>query len=129
MTPAEIEAAFVAAGRARSLVWLAEPAGRYRVVEPYLLFCSSTGKRLLHCFQVGGYSSGGMPRGWKNAQPSAFDDARIVDRRFTPREEYNPFNREIFPTVVFAIPTRGGEQRLPDAGEACGPAGGDGAGE
>jgi hypothetical protein len=47
-----------------------------------------------------------------------------VDQRYTPREDYNPFNEEMFPEVVFAVPTRDGRTRMPDeVGEpAPGPA-------
>lgn len=109
----EVERTFIAAGKALSLVWLTEPSGRYRVVEPYMVYCSTTGKRLLHLYQIGGYSSGGVLRGWKNPEVDSFDSAQIVDQRFTPREEYNPFNEQMFPEVVFAVPTRKGEQRMP----------------
>ena len=114
MEPEEVEATFIAAGKALSLVWLTEPSGRYRIVEPYMVFISSTGKRLLHCHQIGGYSAGGMLRGWKNPEVTAFDGAQIVDQRFTPRDEYNPFNEEMFPDVVFAVPTADGRQRMPN---------------
>jgi hypothetical protein len=115
MTSAEIESVFITAGKALNIIWLTEPSGRYRIMEPYMVFCSTTGKRLFHCYQIGGYSSGGVLRGWRNPETSAFDSAQIIDQRFTPREDYNPFNEEIFPEVVFAVPTREGEQRLPDA--------------
>jgi len=111
MTTEEVEAVFIAAGKTLSLVWLTEPSGRYRIVEPYMVFVSSTGKRLLHMYQIGGYSAGGILRGWKNPEVEVFDSAQIVDQRFVPREEYNPFNQEMFPEVVFAVPTRDGRQR------------------
>lgn len=116
MPAEEVEAVFIAAGKAQSLVWLTEPSGRYRIVEPYMVFCSTTGKRLLHLYQIGGYSAGGALRGWKNPEVSSFDSAQIVDQRFTPREDYNPFNEEMFPEVVFAVPTRDGRQRMPTEG-------------
>lgn len=111
----EVESVFTAAAKALSLVWLTEPSGRYRIVEPYMIFRSSTGKRLLHCFQIGGYSAGGALRGWRNPEVGSFESAQIVDQRFTPREEYNPFNQEMFPEVIFAVQTHDGRQRLPDA--------------
>lgn len=110
----EVEATFVAAGKALSLVWLTEPSGRYRIVEPHMVFVSTTGKRLLHCYQIGGYSAGGILRGWKNMEVTAFDGAQIVDQRFAPREDYNPFNEEMFPDVAFAVPTSDGRQRIPN---------------
>jgi hypothetical protein len=117
----EVESVFVAAGKALSLVWLTEPSGRYRIVEPYMVYCSTTGKRLLHFFQIGGYSSGGVLRGWKNAEVGAFDGAQIVDQRFRPRAEYNPFNERIFPEVVFAVPTGDGRLRAPTVDGGCAP--------
>jgi hypothetical protein len=114
MREAEVEERFIQAAKASSLVWLTEPSGRYRVVEPYMVFYSTTGKRLLHLFQVGGYSAGGILRGWKNPEVSAFDGARILEQRFLPRTDYNPFNEEIFPRVVFAAPTRDGRPRAAD---------------
>lgn len=111
MQPEEVEATFIAAGKTFSLVWLTEPTGRYRIVEPYMVYVSSTGKRLFHCFQIGGYSAGGILRGWKNPEVGSFDGAQLVDQRFTPREEYNPFNEEMFPDVVFAVPTADGRFR------------------
>jgi hypothetical protein len=119
MDPAsEVESTFIAAAKTLSLVWLTEPSGRYRIVEPYMVYCSSREKHLLHLYQIGGYSAGGVLRGWKNPEVSAFDGAQIVDQPFTPREEYNPFNEEMFPTVIFAVPTRDGRMRVPDE-ESC----------
>jgi len=111
MGEAEVEEVFVAGAKGGTLVWLGEASGRYRVVEPYMIFCSTTGKRLLHLFQVGGYSAGGILRGWKNPEVGAFDDAQLLPQRFTPRPDYNPFNEEMFPLVAFAVPTRDGRAR------------------
>ena len=111
-----MEAAVRAAGEALRLVWLTEPSGRYRIVEPYMIFESSTGKRLLHLYQVGGYSSGSILRGWKNPEVGVFDGARVLDDRFSPRDDYNPFNAEMFPRVIFAVPTRDGRRRAPEGG-------------
>ncbi len=110
----DVEQTFIAAGKTKSLVWLTEPSGRYRIVEPYMLFISPKGKRLFHFFQIGGYSAGGVLRGWKNPEVSAFDGAQLVDQQFTPRDEYNPFNAEMFPRVVFAVPTADGRIRGPE---------------
>lgn len=108
-----VEGTFVAAARAGRLLWLTEPSGRYRVVEPYMVFVSSTGKRLFHLYQVGGYSAGAVLRGWKNPEVGVFASAQLLEQAFTPRADYNPFNAEMFPTVVFAVPTRDGRVREP----------------
>lgn len=106
-----VETVFIQAGRAGKLVWLTEPNGRYRVVEPYMVFRSSTGKRLFHMYQVGGFSAGGILREWKNPETEVFDTAQVVEQRFAPRADYNPFNEAMFPEVVWALPTRDGRVR------------------
>jgi len=122
-----VEARFIEAAQRRRLLWLTEPSGRYRIVEPYMLFRSSTGRRLFHLYQVGGYSAGSILRGWKNPESAAFNGAEVLDETWWPREEYNPFNREIFPEVFYAVPTRDGRVREPDAaGVEAEPAGGAG---
>ena len=110
-----VEATFIRAARARKLVWLTEPGGRYRIAEPYMVFRSSTGKRLFHFYQVGGYSAGGILREWKNPETHVFDSAQVLEDRFTPRADYNPFNEQMFPEVIFAVPTRDGQVREPNA--------------
>jgi len=109
----DVERTFIAAVKSLSLVWLTEPSGRYRIVEPYMVFVSTRGKRLFHLYQIGGYSAGGVLRGWKNPEVSHFESAQLVEQRFSPREDYNPFNEEMFPDVVFAAPTRDGRVRVP----------------
>lgn len=113
----EVERTFVEAAEARRLVWLTEASGRYRIVEPHMLFVSSTGKRLFHFYQIGGYSAGGVLRGWKNPESSVFTGAQVVEQSFTPRDDYNPFN-EMFVDVVFAVPTRDGRVREPSVPES-----------
>lgn len=79
MSPEAVEAVFIAAGKTLSLAWLIEPSGRYRIVQPYMVYHSTTGKRLFHFFQIGGFSAGGILRGWKNPETTVFDGAQIVD--------------------------------------------------
>lgn len=106
-----VETAFVRAARAHRLLWLTEPSGRYRVVEPYMLYHSPTGRRLFHVFQVGGYSAGSIIKGWRNPDVRAFDGAQILDETWEPRPDYNPFNQWMFPDVVYAVPTADGRER------------------
>jgi hypothetical protein len=86
-----VESTFVRAATARRLVWLTEQSGRYRVVEPYMVYRSPKGRRLFHFFQAGGYSAGSIIRGWHNPEVAAFDSAQILDETFEPRPDYNPF--------------------------------------
>jgi hypothetical protein len=118
-----VEARFIEAARRRRLLWLTEPSGRYRIVEPYMVFRSSTGRRLLHFYQVGGYSAGSILRGWKNPDVHAFDGAEVLEETWQPRDEYNPFNYEMFPEVVYAVPTWDGRLREPDIAQESGGAG------
>jgi hypothetical protein len=111
---ARVEHTFVEAARARKLVRLFEEKDRVRLVEPHMVFRSGGGKTLLHMYQVGGYSSQPDPRGWRNAEPRRFVSAEVADEAFQPRPDYNPFNAEHFPHVVFAIPTAGGRRRKPN---------------
>ena len=62
-------------------------------------------------------------RGWPNPEIAAFASAQIVDQRFMPREDYNPFNEPCSPRWRLAVPTRAGGAQ-PDAecrGARCGP--------
>lgn len=106
-----VESTFIRAARERRLVWLTEPSGRYRVVQPYMVYLSPKGRRLFHFYQVGGYSASGIIRGWRNPDVGAFDSARVVDEEFEPRPDYNPFNPWMFPDVVFAVTTADGRER------------------
>ncbi len=85
--------------------------GNHRIVEPYMVYSSSTGKRLFHCYQISGYSKSGKSQGWKNPEINSFQEAIILDDTFLPRPEYNPFNDKLFTVVYFSIPTIDGRQR------------------
>lgn len=67
-------------------VWDLE--GRERLVEPYALHQGKEGI-LLHCFQVGGYSSS-SPEGWRNLKINQLDHTELAGVRFFPRKEFNP---------------------------------------
>jgi hypothetical protein len=100
-----VEMVFVQAAKNLNLCELTDRSGNRRVVEPYMVYSSATGKRLFHCYQIGGYSKSGEPVGWKNPQVNSFSQAVISTETFIPRKEYNPFNHDMFPVVHFAIPT------------------------
>lgn len=108
MTPEEV---FVDAAKMLKVCMLTDTAGNSRVIEPYMVYTSSKGKILFHCYQLEGYSERGNPQGWKNPEVATFISARASDQSFTPRPEYNPFNTKMFPEVHFAIPTNDGRQR------------------
>jgi hypothetical protein len=99
------------AGTAHQLCELVDTTGRTRLVEPYMVYQSSRGKNLFHCYQTGGYSKSGRVIGWKNPEVASFVRASIHNEPFVPRVEYNPFNLEMFPVVYFSLPTREGRTR------------------
>jgi hypothetical protein len=78
---------------------LIDAAVNHRIVEPYMIYDSSTPKRLLHCYQVSGFSEGGRPIGWKNLEISSFTNASIKDDVFFVRPDYNPDDRKRFVTI------------------------------
>ena len=106
-----IESTFIQAAKSLNLCELIDHSENRRLVEPYMVYTSATGKRLFHCYQLQGYSKSGQPTGWKNPQVNSFAQAIIRDEAFTPRREYNPFNYEMFPVVYFSIRTINGRQR------------------
>jgi hypothetical protein len=106
-----VESTFIRAAMARRLVWLTEPSGRYRIVQPYMVYRSPKGRRLFHFYQVGGYSAGSIIRGWRNPEVASFDSAQLLDESFEPRPDYNPFNEWMFPEVIYAVPTVDGRER------------------
>jgi hypothetical protein len=98
-----VEETFIAAARARHLCELTDAAGNIRLVEPYMVFTSSRGRRLFHCYLLRVYLQPGRRRGWRNPPVERIVEARIVDQPFTPRASYNPRNERLFPVVHFAI--------------------------
>ena len=106
-----IESVFIQAAKSMRLCELIDRSGNERLVEPYMVYASATGKRLFHCYQLQGYSKSGQPTGWKDPEVNSFTQAIIRDETFTPRKEYNPFNYKMFPIVYFSIVTLDGRQR------------------
>ena len=106
-----IEKTFIQAANTLNICELIDHSGNRRVVEPYIVYSSATGKRLFHCYQLQGYSKSSKPIDWKNPQVNSFMQAKLRDETFIPRKEYNPFNYEMFPVVYFSIPTIHGRQR------------------
>src|SRR5688572_5381603 len=91
-----IEARIIAAARRRHLVELTDAAGTIRLVEPYMLFTSGRGNRLLHCYLLKVYGRPGRQRGWRNPRIDRIADVTEVPQVFTPRPSYNPFNASLF---------------------------------
>jgi hypothetical protein len=117
MAAREVERVFARAARRRRLVRLTDAAGRWRLVHPYMVYVTAAGRRMLHCYQVEGYSEHGRSSGWKNVPPSSFVEACETDEGFAPRDDYNPFRENQFAVVVHAAPTADGRVRQPDRPE------------
>lgn len=83
---------------------LTDQEGNTRLVEPYMIFDSTRGKRQFHCFQVEGHSSSNHHFSWKNLDVSDVVSVTPTGTRFQIRASYNPGNRRNFPVVHFAIP-------------------------
>jgi len=99
-----VESTFIQSARDRRLCELVDQEGNLRLVEPYMVYTSAKGKRIFHCYQVGGYSASGETSGWKNLSVDSFVKARETEYTFKVRDEYFPFNKDLFPTVHFAVP-------------------------
>ena len=71
----------------RKLIQLEYSNGE-RIVEPYALGMSSTGKMLLRAYQRQGYSLSSENYGWKLFNLSEIQRLIIIDENFEPRGEY-----------------------------------------
>jgi hypothetical protein len=114
MPAQDVERTFMQAAESGRLVRLSEEDGQTRLVEPYMVYLTSAGRRLLHMYQLEGYSAHGHPRDWKNAEPSRFIGAVVESQPYSPRPDYNPFNEKQFPFVVYAASNASGERRPPN---------------
>ncbi|MDB4948847.1 MAG: hypothetical protein JWM27_1496 [Gemmatimonadetes bacterium] len=115
MTAREVERVFERAAGRRRLVQLTDAAGHTRAVHPYMVYVTAAGRRMLHSYQVEGYSEHGNSSGWKNVRPSSFVEARELDEEFDARRDYNPFRENQFAVVIYAAPTADGRVRRPDS--------------
>lgn len=71
----------------RSPIIVKDGAGRERVVHPY---CFIKGKEgiLLHCYQVGGYSSSPQPTGWRNLRVDGLEVEIVPNQVFDIRPDF-----------------------------------------
>jgi hypothetical protein len=74
-----------------------------RVVEPYVYGDNKLGHHVLRAYQVdGGSAKSGEPIGWKVFSASKVMQARVIDRPFVPRPEYNPEDKHI-PRIICRV--------------------------
>jgi hypothetical protein len=102
-----VEQDFISAAKAGVLCELRDYAGGLRLVEPYMVYRSSRGNRLFHCYQITGVSESNRPTGWKNPEVASFASGTITTTTFQQRQEYNPENQKMFPVIYFALPKYG----------------------
>lgn len=99
---------FMKAGNLGKLCELIDKDGLAALVEPYAIYTSSRGRRRLYCYQVS------EPKGWRSVDPAQIAAVRIRDEKFSPRPDYDPFDKSQFPMMHFSIPTLDGRQRWAD---------------
>lgn len=112
-----VEETYIQAAKNGRLVELVDESGRARIVEPYMVYESTTGERLFHVYQLGGFSRShvDVPAGWRNPKASSFVAARELFASFKPRKTYNPANLRFFPNVIYAVRKPGAEEIIPVA--------------
>lgn len=98
-----VESTFVSASKGQYLCQLTDNDGNNRIIEPYMVYISSRGKRLFHFYQTGGYSESKQHSGWKNPEVDSFSRVKQLDERFSVRSEYNPANTKMFPEIIYAL--------------------------
>jgi hypothetical protein len=106
-----LEERVIQAAKGLALCELTDSEGNTRTIEPYMVYTSTKGKRLFHCYQLSGFSERGQSQGWKNPEVESFAKVEVLQDKFQPRTDYNPFNLKMFPIVHFAILTIDGKQR------------------
>ncbi|MHA1248611.1 MAG: hypothetical protein ACTSRP_01330 [Candidatus Helarchaeota archaeon] len=74
-----------------------------RIVEPYIIYISSTGKTLVDCYQLRGYSKSGVYTGWKAFELNKINSVSLTDESFYIRSEYNPNNRKRYVKILHKI--------------------------
>ncbi|MFX0099189.1 MAG: hypothetical protein ACFFCS_06370 [Candidatus Hodarchaeota archaeon] len=74
-----------------------------RIVEPYIIYLSNTGKYLIDCFQLEGSSKSGKSYGWKIFDINKLKILSILEDNFEIRREYNPLNRERYSKIIYKM--------------------------
>ena len=91
-----VESAIRHAIQAHRVLLVRDAQGRERTVQPHAVFRSHLGKRDLHSYQVGGYSSSGKLPQWRNLPVEAIAEVTVTDEPFHPRSDFNPTNTNTF---------------------------------
>ena len=63
--------------------------GKQRIVEPYLIGNTTTGKQSLRAYQIGGNSNSKIPS-WKMFTIVKISNVKVTDDAFSKRSDYKP---------------------------------------
>ena len=66
--------------------------GKKRIVEPYLIGNTTTGKQSLRAYQIGGNSNSKIPS-WKIFTIVKISNVKVTENTFSKRSDYNPNDR------------------------------------
>lgn len=65
---------------------------KQRIVEPYLIGNTTTGKQSLRAYQIGGNSNSKIPS-WKIFTIVKISNVKVTENTFSKRSDYNPNDR------------------------------------
>src|SRR4051794_35796963 len=101
------ELEFMKAGDSLLLCELDQRDGNILTVEPYAIYTSPKKRRFFMFYQVSRAGAHG-DNGWRHIEASNFRAAKTLDRPYTPRKDYDPFNKTDLVMMHYSIPTADG---------------------
>lgn len=107
------EQAFMEGAKKGMLVELDMRNNDFVVVEPYMIYTSNKKRRNYLYFQVS-RAGAQSDQGWRPTETANIRGVKVLDRPFTPRKDYNPFDKINYVMSHFSIPTWDGRQRPTD---------------
>ena len=107
------EVAFMEAGNKGMLCELDLRDGNFVTVEPYAIYTSAKKRRCLLYYQMSRAGAQG-DMGWRQVERSTVRGAKVLDRPFATRKDYNPFDKMTYVMMHYSIPTVDGKQRPVD---------------
>jgi len=77
--------------------------GGSRLVDPHIVYESSTGKILVDAYQTSGYSESDESVEWKRFEVDQISSLQLLDRTFSVRTDYIPSNRKRYVRIICKI--------------------------
>jgi hypothetical protein len=99
------ETVFMKGGNLHRVCEVAGPDGSVSLVEPYGIYTSPRNRHNFLCYQIS------EPQGWKEIDSRSIASVKLKDAEFTPRRDYDPFDKNRYPVMHYSIPTLDGRQR------------------